>query len=52
VISGAIMGVGTSMNASAVRWGVAGNILVAWILTIPVSALLAAGVLKLIYPYF
>ena len=40
VISGAIMGVGASMNVSAVRWGVAGNILVAWILTIPVSALL------------
>ena len=52
VISGAIMGVGTSMNASAVRWGVAGNILVAWVLTIPVSALLAAGILKLIVPYF
>ena len=51
VISGAIMGVGTSMNASAVRWGVAGNILVAWILTIPVSALLAAGILKLIVPF-
>src|SRR5512142_3593381 len=41
VISGAIMGVGTSMNASAVRWGVAGNILVAWVLTIPVSFILA-----------
>ena len=52
VISGAIMGVGTSMNASAVRWGVAGNILVAWVLTIPVSALLAAGILKLIIPWF
>ncbi len=43
VISGAIMGVGASMNASMVRWGVAGNIMVAWVLTIPVSALLAAG---------
>lgn len=42
-ISGAIMGVGTSMNAKAVRWGLAGNIFVAWILTIPVSALLAAA---------
>jgi PiT family inorganic phosphate transporter len=52
VISGAIMGVGTSMNASAVRWGVAGNILVAWVLTIPISALLAAGILKVIAPYF
>jgi PiT family inorganic phosphate transporter len=41
-ISGAIMGVGTSMNPSAVRWGLAGNIFVAWLLTIPVSATLAA----------
>jgi inorganic phosphate transporter, PiT family len=48
VISGAIMGVGASMNVSAVRWGVAGNILVAWVLTIPVSAFLAAGFLRLI----
>jgi PiT family inorganic phosphate transporter len=52
VISGAIMGVGTCMNVSAVRWGVAGNILVAWVLTIPVSALFAAGILKVIAPYF
>ena len=52
VISGAIMGVGASMNVSAVRWGVAGNILVAWVLTIPISALLAAGFLKLVTPYF
>jgi len=51
-ITGAIMGVGTSMNASAVRWGVAGNIVVAWVLTIPISALLAAGFLKLVMPYF
>jgi PiT family inorganic phosphate transporter len=41
-ISGAIMGVGASMNAKAVKWSLAGNIFVAWILTIPVSALLAA----------
>lgn len=52
VISGSIMGVGASMNVSAVRWGVAGNILVAWVLTIPVSALIAAGALKLIAPFF
>lgn len=45
-ITGAIMGVGTSMNPSAVRWGLAGNIFVAWLLTIPVSALLAAGFYK------
>ena len=37
VISSAIMGVGSSDRFSAVRWGVAGNIIVAWILTIPAS---------------
>jgi PiT family inorganic phosphate transporter len=42
VISSAIMGVGASDRLSAVRWGVAGNIIVAWILTIPASALAAA----------
>ena len=41
VISGSIMGVGTAKRASAVRWGVAGNMLMAWILTIPASALVA-----------
>lgn len=43
VISSAIMGVGASNRVSAVRWGIAGNIVVAWILTIPISALVAAG---------
>jgi PiT family inorganic phosphate transporter len=42
VISSAIMGVGASDRLSAVRWGVAGNIVVAWILTIPASAAAAA----------
>lgn len=51
-ITGAIMGVGASMNARAVRWGLTANIIVAWVLTIPVSALLAAGFLKLLKPYF
>ena len=41
-ITGAIIGVGSAQNASAVRWGVAGNILWAWILTIPCSAFIAA----------
>ncbi len=41
-ITGAIMGVGAARRASAVRWGVAGNIVVAWILTIPAAALIAA----------
>ena len=43
VIASAIMGVGASKRLSAVRWGVAGNIVVAWVLTLPVSALLAWG---------
>ncbi len=50
-ITGSIMGVGASMNPGAVRWGLAGNIVVAWILTIPVSALLAAGFYRLLSPY-
>ena len=41
-ITGAIIGVGATKRLSAVRWGVTKNLLVAWILTIPVSALLAA----------
>jgi len=42
-ISGSIMGVGAIQRFSAVRWGVAGRIITAWILTIPASALIAAG---------
>jgi len=41
-ITGAIVGVGASQKMSAVRWGVAGNIVWAWILTIPASAFVAA----------
>ena len=41
-ITGAIVGVGSVRRASAVRWGVAGNIVWAWILTIPASAFVAA----------
>ncbi len=44
VISSTIMGVGTAKRLSAVRWGVAGNMLVAWILTIPASGLVAFGI--------
>jgi PiT family inorganic phosphate transporter len=43
VISSAIMGVGTSDRASAVHWGMVRSIATAWILTIPSSALIAAG---------
>ncbi|MFO1250587.1 MAG: inorganic phosphate transporter [Inhella sp.] len=41
-ITGAIVGVGSTRRASAVRWGVAGSIVWAWILTIPASAFVAA----------
>ena len=41
-ITGAIVGVGAAKASSAVRWGVAGNIVVAWIITIPASGAIAA----------
>ena len=41
-ITGSIIGVGATKRFSAVRWGVTVNLLWAWILTIPVSAILAA----------
>jgi PiT family inorganic phosphate transporter len=43
-ITAAIMGVGSTQRLSAVRWGVAGNIITAWILTLPAAGLVAAGV--------
>jgi PiT family inorganic phosphate transporter len=46
-ITGSIIGAGATKRLSAVRWGVTINLLWAWILTIPVSALIAAGVYKL-----
>lgn len=48
-ITGAIMGVGATKRLSAVRWGVTVNLLWAWILTIPVSGLLATGVYYLVH---
>jgi PiT family inorganic phosphate transporter len=41
-ISGSVMGAGASRRFSAVRWGVAGNIVIAWILTLPAAALVGA----------
>jgi PiT family inorganic phosphate transporter len=46
-ITGAIIGVGSVKRLSAVRWGVTKSLLVAWLLTIPVSALLAAAIFML-----
>lgn len=51
-ITTAIMGVGATRRLSAVRWGVAGNIVTAWVLTIPAAAVVAAlsyGLLHLIF---
>jgi inorganic phosphate transporter, PiT family len=42
-ITGAIVGVGAAQRVSAVRWGVAGSIVIAWIITIPASAAIAAA---------
>jgi PiT family inorganic phosphate transporter len=41
-ITGAIVGVGAAQSTSAVRWGIAGDIVWAWVLTIPCSAFIAA----------
>ena len=47
-ITGAIVGVGSTKRWSAVRWGIAGRIVWAWILTIPASATVAAVVYALV----
>lgn len=48
-ITGAIVGVGATKRWTAVRWGVAGNIIWAWVLTIPMSALIAALIYGIIH---
>jgi PiT family inorganic phosphate transporter len=42
-ITGAIIGVGAARRVSAVRWGIAGNIVVAWVITLPATAAIAAA---------
>ena len=42
-IAGAIVGIGSAQNVSAVRWGIAGNLVWAWVLTIPCSAFIAGA---------
>ena len=51
-ITGAIMGVGATKRLSAVKWGVAGRIVWAWVLTIPLSALVSALTYYLVRPLF
>lgn len=48
-ITSAIMGSGATKRLSAVRWGVAGNILVAWVLTMPAAAAVAAVVYYIVH---
>jgi Phosphate/sulphate permeases len=48
-LTGSIVGVGATKRLSAVRWGVTFNLIWAWILTIPVSALVAAGIYYVIH---
>ena len=43
VINGGVMGAGAAKRVSAVRWGVAGNIMVAWLLTLPAAAAIGAA---------
>jgi PiT family inorganic phosphate transporter len=47
VVTGSVMGAGATRRFSAVRWGIAGNIVSAWVLTLPAAGLVAAG---LFYP--
>jgi inorganic phosphate transporter, PiT family len=51
-ITGAIIGVGSTRRLSAVKWGVAGRIVWAWVLTIPISAAIAAAAYHLLAPFF
>jgi PiT family inorganic phosphate transporter len=50
-IAGAIVGVGSTKRLSAVRWGVAGNIIWAWILTIPISAVISSALYLAIHVF-
>jgi PiT family inorganic phosphate transporter len=51
-ITGAIIGVGATRRLSAVKWGVAGTIVWAWVLTIPLSAAVAAVMYLALRPLF
>ena len=51
VISTAIMGVGSTMHAHAVKWKIVGNIVTAWVLTIPACMILSSAIYYLIYKF-
>jgi inorganic phosphate transporter, PiT family len=50
-ITGSIMGVGATKRFSAVRWGVAGNIVTAWVLTFPGAGIIAALTFAVLHPF-
>ena len=52
VVSGSIMGVGTAKRVNAVRWGVAQQMVTAWVLTIPCTALMGAAAYQLVLMLF
>jgi PiT family inorganic phosphate transporter len=55
VVSSSIMGVGAGHRVSAVRWGVARNIIIAWFITIPAAAVMAGlsfFLIRLLHPKF
>jgi PiT family inorganic phosphate transporter len=49
-ITASVMGAGATKRFNAVRWGVAGNILLGWVLTIPMAALVGAGAYAVLSP--
>jgi PiT family inorganic phosphate transporter len=51
VISGSVMGAGATTKLSAVRWGVAANIVLAWVVTLPVAAVFAAAAYRALGPF-
>src|SRR5690348_18022430 len=51
-VTGCVIGAGAARRASAVRWGIAGNVAIAWVITIPASALVAALFYWLISGFF
>jgi PiT family inorganic phosphate transporter len=51
VITSAVTGVGATRRLSAVRWGIAGNIAIAWVLTIPAAALVSAVAYLVLHPF-
>jgi inorganic phosphate transporter, PiT family len=51
VITTSVMGTGATRKFSAVRWGVAGHILVAWVLTLPMAGLVAAAVYAVVHVF-